>query len=127
MYIDTTTNEWGLSQADIMQRHPLTIFPDPFVPLEQYAVVVDEPQPAYNPESHKLVEIEPALDSGEWRQQWAVVELSAAELDQLQAERLAAEKAAKDAARIIVSRTQGLIALYRLRGIEESAIQVFID
>ena len=126
-YIDTITNEWGLTQAEIMQRHPMTVFPEPFAPLEQYAVVIDQPQPAYDAATHKLMEIKPKLVSGEWLQQWRRAALTDAEVEQHAVEQAAAEQAAKDASRLIITRTQGLIALFRMGGIEEPAIQGFID
>ncbi|WP_394680871.1 hypothetical protein [uncultured Comamonas sp.] len=126
MYIDTTTNEWGLTQAAIMQRHPLTVFPDPFVPLEQYAQVVDQPQPAFDATTHKTVELPPVEGEGGFLQQWAVVPLSSEELAQLEADRLAAEKAARDAARITISRTQGLVYIYRNLRVTEADVETLI-
>lgn len=126
MFIDTTTKEWGLSQADIMQRHPLTVFPDPFVALEQYAQVEDQPQPAFDVASHKAVEVKPLETEGGYLQQWEVVPLSAEELAQLEAKRLAAEKAARDAARITISRTQGLVYIFRNLRVTEADVEALI-
>lgn len=127
MYIDTTTNEWGLTQAAIMQRHPLTVFPDPFVPLEQYAVVADLPPPAFDQATHKAVELEPLASEGGYMQQWEVVPLSAEELAQWEAERLSTEKAARDSARITISRTQGLVYIYRSMRVTEVDIEAQIE
>lgn len=126
MYIDTTTNEWGLTQAAIMQRHPLTVFPDPFVPLEQYAVVADQPPPAFDQATHKAVELAPLEGEGGYQQQWGVVPLDNGELAQLEAERLAAERAARDAARITISRTQGLVYIYRTLRVTEADVEAMI-
>jgi len=126
MYIDTTTNEWGLTQAAIMQRHPLTVFPDPFAPLEQYALVTDQPQPAFDATTHKAVELAPLENEDGYLQQWEVVSLDEAELAQLEAERLAAEKAARDAARITISRTQGLIYIFRNLRVTEADVEALI-
>jgi hypothetical protein len=127
MYIDTTTNEWGLTQAAIMQRHLLTVFPDPFVPLERYALVVDQPQPAFDAATHKAVELVPLEGEEGYLQQWEVVPLDADELAQLESERLAAEQAARDAARVIVTKRQALLALFDLRGIKNDDIEAQIN
>lgn len=126
MYIDTTTNEWGLTPADIMQRHPLTIFPEPFAPLEQYALVIDQPQPDYDADTHKLAEVPPELVGDEWLQQWAEVALTAEEIAQRAAKRAAAERAARDAARITVSRTQGLVYIWRTLRVTEADVEAMI-
>ena len=122
MYIDTTTQEWGITQVEIMQRHPMTVFPEPFAPLEQYAKVVDQPQPACNAETHKLIEAKPKLNNGEWQQQWRKVALTESELEQRVADQAAAEQAAKDAARITVTKRQACLALFDLRGIKKDQI-----
>lgn len=127
MYIDTTTNEWGLTQAAIMQRHPLTVFPDPFVPLEQYALVADQPQPVFDQATHKAVQLEPLESEGGYQRQWEVVPLDDDELAQLEAERLAAEQAARDAARVTVTKRQALLALFDLRGIKNDDIEAQIN
>ncbi|MBB6578016.1 hypothetical protein HNP33_002084 [Comamonas odontotermitis] len=127
MYIDTTTQEWGLTQAEIMQRHPMTVFPEPFAPLEQYAKVVDQPQPACNAETHKLIEAKPKLINGEWQQQWRKVALTESELEQRVAEQAAAEQAAKDAARITVTKRQVLLALFLRKGIKADQIDAVIN
>ncbi|MCD2164644.1 hypothetical protein [Comamonas koreensis] len=115
-----------MSQADIMQRHPSTIFPEPFVPLEQYQQVLDQPQPGFDGATHKAVEVEPLETEDGYLQQWEVVPLSAEELAQLEAERLAAEQAARDAARITISRTQGLVYIYRNLRVTEAEVEALI-
>lgn len=126
MYIDTTTNEWGLTPTDIMQRHPMTIFPEPFAPLEQYALVTEQPQPAYDADTHKLVEAAPELVDDEWLQRWVEVELTAEEISQRAAAQAAAEQAARDAARITISRTQGLVFIWRTLRVTEADIEAMI-
>ncbi|GAB2731489.1 hypothetical protein GCM10027195_44460 [Comamonas sediminis] len=127
MFIDTTTKEWGLSQADIMQRHPLTVFPDPFVPLEQYAQVEDQPQPTFVQATHKAVELAPVQTEEGYLQQWEVVPLSDEELAQRETERLAAEQAARDAARVTVTKRQALLALFDMKGIKNEDIEAQIN
>ncbi len=127
MYIDTTTNEWGLTPAAIMQRHPLTVFPDPFSPLEQYAQVADQPQPFFDAATHKTVEQQPLWSERGYLQQWHVVPLNEKELAHLQAERLAAEQTALDSNRITISRTQGLIYIYRMLRVTEADIEIQME
>ncbi len=127
MFIDTTTKEWGLSQADIMQRHPSTIFPEPFVPLKEYQQVLDQPQPGFDGATHKAVEVKPLETEDGYLQQWEVVALSDEELAQREADRLAAEQAARDAARVTVTKRQALLALFDLRGIRNEDIEAQIN
>ncbi|MGE8491569.1 hypothetical protein [Comamonas sp.] len=126
MYIDKETGDYPLSPTAIMQRHPLTVFPDPFVPLEQYAWVADRPQPAFDHVTHKAVELAPLETEDGYLQQWDVVPLDDDELAQLEVERLAAEKADRDAARITISRTQGLVYIYRSLRVTEADVEALI-
>ncbi len=127
MYIDIETGDYPLSTGAIMLRHPLTVFPDPFVPLEQYALVADQPQPAFNVATHKAVELTPLETEEGYLQQWEVVPLSAEELAQREAERLAAEQAARDAARVTVTKRQALLALFDMKGIKNDDIEAQIS
>jgi hypothetical protein len=49
--------------------------------LAHYGVfrVVPQPQPSYDPATHRVVEAHPAEADGQWLQQWELVELSEAE------------------------------------------------
>jgi hypothetical protein len=83
MYIDTTTLEYPLFQGEIMQRHPSTIFPTPFVPPEQYALVQPSAPPAHDGATQKAIETQPAKVGQEWLQQWAVVDLTEQEMEDM--------------------------------------------
>lgn len=86
-------------------------------PFESYSMV--EP-PAHDPATHKAVQIAPKKAGGVLTQKWKVVALDADELAIREAERLAQEQAEREANRIIITRTQGLITLYRLKGVQEA-------
>ena len=125
-YIDLDTGEYPLFAFDIMSRNPLTGFPEPFAPLPNYALVAQTDTPTFDAETHKAVEGEPLQAGDSYTQTWLVQALTQDELDQRAAERAAVEQAARDAARITISRTQGLIFLYRTLGIKESDIDSMI-
>ena len=124
-YVDKETLEYPLSAIDIMSRNPLTGFPEPFVPLPRYAFVPESVVPAFDAETHKPVH--GCKQIGEdFVQTWTLLALTPEELEQRAAEREAADKAARDAARVTITRTQGLIFLYRALGIKESDIDSMI-
>jgi len=91
-YINTTTGEYPVTEATIRAASPNTSFPAPFVAPQGYAQVFPAPQPAYNPVTHGVREIAPALtDKGHYEQRWEVFAL-----DQQQADaNTAAARAAK--------------------------------
>ncbi|MEY2251463.1 hypothetical protein [Comamonas sediminis] len=60
-------------------------------------------------------------------QQWEVVPLSDEELAQRETERLAAEQAARDAARVTVTKRQALLALFDMKGIKNEDIEAQIN
>jgi hypothetical protein len=60
-------------------------------------------------------------------QQWEVLPLNDDELAQLEAERLAAEQAARDAARVTVTKRQALLALFDMKGIKNDDIEAQIS
>lgn len=75
MYINTTTNEYPVSEQTIRALFPNTSFPFPFVPTEEYKVVFPTPQPtAYNPVTQLIRETTPTLtEKGIWEQAWEIV------------------------------------------------------
>ena len=125
-YIDKDTGEYPLLAVDIMARHPMTIFFEPFVPFENYVLVGSSAQPEFNGDTHKVVEGVPIFHELDYVQSWIVVALTPDEITQREAERAAEEQAARDAARVTITRTQGLIFLYRSLGIKESDIDSMI-
>lgn len=128
MYIDKETGEFGLSPADIIARHAHNMsFPVPFEAPERYALVIPAEPPAFVQDTHKLVELAPLETEDGYLQQWEVVPLDAEELAQLETERLAAEQAARDAARVTVTKRQALLALFDLKGIKNEDIEAQIS
>lgn len=128
MYIDKETGDYPLSPADIIGRHAHNMsFPVPFEAPEQYALVAQSDQPAFDATTHKAVELAPLEGEQGYLQQWEVVPLDDSELAQLEAERLAAEQAARDAARVTVTKRQALLALFDLRGIKNEDIEAQIS
>ena len=125
-YIDKETFEYPLFAFDIISRYPLTGFPEPFAPLPRYALVPESTPPAFDAQSHKAVEVDPAQDGENFVQVWSVQPLTQDELDQRAADHVATEKASRDAARITISRTQGLIYLYRTLAVKESDIDAML-
>ena len=130
MYYNTETGDFGLTEGDVRsyfeQAGMLVTWPEPFAPREPFVAVIAAEKPAYSPATHKAVEIAPKDTPDGWLQQWKVVKLSAAELAQIEADRLAAEQAAKDAARITVTKRQALLALFDLKGIKGDQIDAMI-
>ena len=82
-YIHKTTDQYPVSERDICAAHPNTSFPSPFKAPDDYAWVFPTPQPTYEPSTHGVREIAPALSSkGEYEQQWEVYEIDPAQVDE---------------------------------------------
>lgn len=75
-YINTQTGEYPVTQQQIMQAYPDTSFPTPFVPPAEYQVVLQSPQPAYNPITQGVREIAPIKNDGEYYQAYEVYDLT---------------------------------------------------
>ncbi len=103
--INKETGEYPLTVAQIQERHPIMFSPEH---QECYALVEPSDAPAHDSDTHKPVEIEPVEIDGVWRQQWAVVPLSAEELAELQRQR---EEAAAALIPKSCTRRQGQLAL----------------
>ncbi|UXC18567.1 hypothetical protein [Comamonas squillarum] len=128
MYFDKETREFGLSPADIIARHAHNMsFPVPFEAPERYVLITPADPPEIDPATHKAVPVEPLETEDGYLQQWEVVPLSEEELAQLEAERLAAEQAARDAARVTVTKRQALLALFDMKGIKNEDIEAQIS
>ena len=101
MYINTTTSQYPVSEAEIRAAYPNTSFATPFQPPEDYAVVFPAPQPAFDPITQGVREIAPELTNKGWyEQRWETYALDAATIAANQA---AADKALYDG---IVAATQ---------------------
>ena len=128
MYIDKETGAYPLSPADIIGRHAHNMsFPVPFEAPERYVLVAQADQPAFDAATHKAVELAPLETEDGYLQQWQVVALDDDELAQLESDRLAAEQAARDAARVTVTKRQALLALFDMKGIKNEDIEAQIS
>ena len=129
--INTDTGEFGLSEAQVkswfIEREILVLWSSPFEPVEPFALYALSDPLEHDRDTHKAVQTEPVDIDGVLTQQWEIVPLNADEVDQREAERLAAEQAARDAARVTVTKRQALLALFDLRGIKDSDIEARID
>lgn len=73
-YINTTTNQYPVSEQEIRQQCPNTSFATPFAAPEEFAVVFPAPPPDYNSVIQMAREIAPELTvKGTWEQRWEVV------------------------------------------------------
>ena len=131
MFVNTETSEFGLAEGDVRtyfaQAGTVMIWGDPFLPMLPFVAVTQTEKPAHNPATHKAVEVAPIEAEGSYLQKWKVVKLTSTELDQIEAERLAAEQVAKDAARVIVTKRQALLAMFDLKGIRDDQIDALIN
>ena len=130
--LNKESGEFGLHVGDVrswfaQQEIPAAIADEFEGELGPFVSYAKADAPEYDATTHKAVQIAPAEIDGVMTQQWEIVELTAQELEQRESERLAAEQAAKDAARITVTKRQALLALFDLRGIKDSDIDVQID
>ncbi|MBF5006016.1 hypothetical protein [Diaphorobacter caeni] len=128
---NTETGEFGLRVVDMRsyfaQEGCVAMIADDFEGvLEQWESYAATAQPEHDAATHKVVQIEPVEIEGVLTQQWEVVALDADDLAQIEAQRLADERAAADAARVTVSKRQALLALFDLRGIKDSDIDAQI-
>ena len=128
MYIDKETGAYPLSPADIIGRYAHNVsFPVPFEAPERYVLVALADHPAFDEATHKAVELAPLETEDGYLQQWEVVPLDDDELTQLESDRLAAEQAARDAARVTVTKRQALLALFDMKGIKNEDIEAQIS
>lgn len=127
MIVDTSDGRI-VSAAEMIAANPLTC---PTVPLQLYdgyAWLEDVPPPEYDPATHRVERLPVAVKSAKkWVPQYDVIALTQAEIAQRDAEQAAAEQAARDAARIKITRTQGLVYLFREYRVKESEVQGLID
>ena len=94
MYINTTTNEYPVSEQDIKAAFPNVSFATPFAPPEEYQYVFPAPVPNYNGNTHRAVQGEPELTVlGKWQQVWEISPLE----EELVAAALASAKITKNA------------------------------
>lgn len=75
MYINTSTNQYPVSESEIRAAHPNTSFPLPFNPPDGYAWVFPSPQPAYDSASQGARKVAPQLISGRYYEAWELFDL----------------------------------------------------
>lgn len=74
-YINTTTQQYPITERDIRQNNPNVSYPSPFNPGEEYAVVFQTPQTPHNPVLEYVREGTPVLtNKGFYEQTWTVVQ-----------------------------------------------------
>lgn len=83
--IRLSPTRWPYSLGQLRQDEPsrsFSVAPSD-AELAHYDVfrVQRQPQPEYDPATHKVAEVQPALVDGQWQQQWEVVELTEAEAE----------------------------------------------
>ena len=79
-WIDSDTGA-PVSEAEIREAHPLTVFPSPFAPHpERYTAVPVLEVPEHDPATHRVELAPPAEVEGQWLQAWAVIPYTPADL-----------------------------------------------
>ena len=125
------TGEWGLRPDDVKsyfeQQEILVIWGEPFEPREPFEYYGESEQPKYDLATHKVVQVAPVENEGEIVQVWKVLPLDTSELLQAEADRALEQKAASDAARVVVTKRQALLALYDLKGVKDIDIDEQIE
>lgn len=129
--LNKNTQEFGLTEAQVkswfLEREVTVLWSSPFVPIEPFILYREVDYPEYNRDTQKVQQVAPVIIDEELTQQWQVVDLNAEELVERLYEKEREEFEAREAARIVITRTQGLKALFRLRNIKQSDIQTIID
>jgi len=73
-YIKIKTKEYPVSEQDIRNLFPNTSFPTVFQAPAEYANVFISPQPVYDINTQRLIEIAPTLsEKKNWEQTWSIV------------------------------------------------------
>ena len=127
-YINTTTNEYPITESEIRSRFPNTSFASPFTPPESYEFVAESLRPEIpNPVIQTLKENAPVKTENTWVRSWSIVskftEYTDSQgilhtVDDQEAEAIAADQAARAAAiqsSVIAATQQRLDAFARTR------------
>lgn len=94
MYINTSTNQYPVSESEIRAAHPNTSFPVPFAPPDGYAWVFPTPRPEINSLTQAVRELAPELTlKGVWEQRWEAYPLDQATIAANQAAKAQAVQA----------------------------------
>lgn len=90
-YINVETGEYPVTPDMLRSRFANVIFPIPFEAPDGYAPVAFGEAPAFDPATHKAVELAPVQLEGGWVQQWEVVALTQQEIDEARRARVPAK------------------------------------
>ena len=90
-YINTHTQQYPVSEAQIRAAYPHTSFSIPFVAPEPYVWVFPTPQPDYDVATQGVMEAAPLWTGKVYQQGWNVVSLSAEQRAAYQSNKLAQE------------------------------------
>lgn len=84
--LNTKTGQWGLTAPQIIAANPHMIFPVPFELPDDHVWYVESFPPAFDPATHRAVEVHPVEIAGVLTESWVIEPLTAEEV----AERVAA-------------------------------------
>lgn len=74
-YINTETQQYPITEAQIREIFPNVSFPVPFVPPNNFAPVFPVPQPSYDPVVQVAAEGKPVLtEKGHYEQTWVITD-----------------------------------------------------
>lgn len=79
-YINITTKEYPITEGMMRAAHPNTLFPEPFCPHEGYAEVQYGEYPAFNKNTHKVLEVSPIETVDGYIQSFEVISLTPEEV-----------------------------------------------
>lgn len=72
-YINTTTNQYPVSEQEIRSLFPNTSFPNPFIAPEEYSFVFPSPKPLHDSNLQYCTESAPMLTAkGHYEQSWLI-------------------------------------------------------
>lgn len=87
-YINTETQQYPITEMQILEFFPNVSFPVPFVPPNNFAPVFPAPQPSYDPVVQVAIEGKPVLtEKGHYEQSWRLEALPPETVAQLKQER----------------------------------------
>jgi len=72
MYIDTVNGAYPLTENEVRERFPDTLFSAPFSPPPGIAEVFPTPHPVWNPVIESIVEGRPELTATGWVRTWEI-------------------------------------------------------
>lgn len=109
MYINKVTNEYPMSEAQIIRENPNTSFMQQFIAPEQYAWVFPTPQPTYDVEMQGIREGEPNLTTFGYAQVWVTYPRYVEYTDVAGVVHTVAEQVAVAAAATLLAKRQAMV------------------